>query len=323
MVTSLENLVLADSDCEDGLIAGAALFCLYARARVGDIAKCSEEPSLDIAQDGSLGFIQSRLLDHKTARPGEKRSLPVVAPVFGVTGRNWATHWMRGRCAARLDAHISGTLLQAPAMDGTWAAAPMTTVEFGIALREVLKKAGFSADELGNIGAHSLKSTALSWLARAGIDRDTRRVLGYHIRKDERSMEAYSRDSLAGPLRTLSSVIANIACGRCAPDSTRSGQFVGAASNPEAKTCTPASSTCSSRSSSPATSLASSEPGTVADAPEGPELDSDKSLRHEFGNEVRAHRGSHRRSPLWKPLPLKHSFLEDLPDKCRTCAKCF
>ena len=225
MVKTLEELVLKDPSSESGLLAGAALFCTYGRARVGDIARGNAEPELDLAPDGITGFVQSGLLDHKTARPGDRKSLPIVAPVMGVSQKPWGVAWISGRRAASLDARC-GTLLPAPLTGGEWSSAPMTTFEFGLAVRTLLGERGFSPEDLKDIGAHSLKCTTLSWLAKAGVNRDVRRLLGYHIRKDEKSMEAYSRDSVAGPLRELCSVIAKIQQETFLPDSTRSGRFV-------------------------------------------------------------------------------------------------
>jgi hypothetical protein len=157
-------------------------------------------------------------------------------------------------------------LLPAPAAGGGWTSVPMKTVEFGVALRTLFLNGGFTAEALDAIGAHSLKTTTLSWMAKAGVDRDSRRALGYHVRADERSMEAYSRDSLAGPLRLLAKVIGDIQAKRFAPDATRSGFFEPAA--PRTPPAGPPSSTCSSRSSS-APSVADSDndvPGGNGDA---------------------------------------------------------
>ena len=242
MVAHLERVATDITDPFLAVVAGNALMCLFGRARVGDAAKCAAEPVLDLAADGAAGFVQTTFMDHKTARPGVKRALPVVAPAFGVTGINWAAPWIQQRRIQGLDAATAKTLLQAPADTGGWTNVPMTTLEFGACLREILHRGGFSAAELGNIGAHSLKSTTLAWLARAGVDRDVRRVLGYHIRPDERAMEAYSRDSMAGPLRTLVATISAVATGRFRPDETRSGYFKESADEG------PRSSTCFSRS---------------------------------------------------------------------------
>ena len=115
-------------------------------------------------------------------------------------------------------------------------------MEFGSAFRNLLLRHGHSASSLVNVGSHSLKVTTLSWLAKRGIDREVRRSLGYHIRKDELTMEAYSRDSLAGPLRTLSATIAEIRAGKFLPDVARSGQIRDDADSSSSSSAAPRSS---------------------------------------------------------------------------------
>ena len=138
----------------------------------------------------------------------------------------------------------------------------MLTVEFGILLRGMLSDGGFSADLLRNIGSHSLKVTTLSWLAKAGLPREIRRTLGYHIRPGDRVMDAYSRDVLAGPLRELTRVLNEISGKRFDPDSTRSGYFaVGSASR---------TSSTSSASSSASTRVTLAEPSVVGAMPQQP-----------------------------------------------------
>ena len=320
MVKHLECFVIDSVDPFFKVFAGSALFCLYGRARVGDLARSASEPFLDIADGLTGGFVQGALLDHKTARPGSKRALPVAAPILGVSGKDWASPWVQARRSQSLDASAAGTLLQAPAADGGWARVPMSTLEFGAALRDILSQGGFSTEELGNVGAHSLKSTTLSWLAKAGIDRDTRRVLGYHIKADERSMEAYSRDSMAGPLRTLAAVIADIAAGRFRPDVTRSGQVVARPASAVA------SSTSCSRQASPS-SLGSSSVDERAHL-----VATDEEIVCDDGEEklVRNDRTKHfhmlvgtNKLACGRPAPVSMSYHDELPFGALMCTRCF
>ena len=193
----------------------------------------------------------------------------------------------------------------------------MKTVEFGVAVRSLLLKGGFAGGALDAIGAHSLKTTTLSWMAKAGVDRDSRRSLGYHVRSDERSMEAYSRDSLAGPLRLLAKVVEDIRLKKFDPDATRSGAFAPAA--PCAPPSAPPSSTCSSRSSS-ASSLADSGDGNpVQEEPSPVALNrivrNDKTMYCHVCTDGRLERG--------KDLPLRRTFFDEPPAGARLCAKCF
>ena len=178
MVAFLENLATTTEDDEQGIFAGAALFCVYARARVGDLRRSEVDPILDSTAGMDTGFIQGAFYEHKTAAAGSKISVPIVAPVPGIVGTNWASSWLERRQRQRLRAATSGTLLPAPAAGGGWTVVPMKTVEFGVALRGLLLGGGFTSEDLKDVGAHSLKATTLSWMAKAGVDKDTRRALG-------------------------------------------------------------------------------------------------------------------------------------------------
>ena len=90
-------------------------------------------------------------------------------------------------------------------------------------LRELSTKLGFP--DLGNIGSHSCKATLLSWCAKAGIDKDTRRTLGYHAQPGDRSVDAYARDTQAAPRRQLSKVLDLVRAKDFLPDVTRSGRW--------------------------------------------------------------------------------------------------
>ena len=239
MVAYLENLAIDAVDDFEGVFAGAASFAVLARLRAGDLVRCHREPVIDEGPEG-MGFIDTVFWEHKTAKPGARAALPVVAPLLGVTGRACARAWLKRRRAAGLDADADGTLIPAPALGGGWAGAPMITEEFGRALTAILKKGGFGETALARIGAHSCKCTALSWAAKAAVPRDDRRALGYHAKQGDRTMESYSRDSMAGPLRELMTVLSKIRGKRFMPDLTRSGYLAG----PE-----PSSPTCSTRSS--------------------------------------------------------------------------
>ena len=112
MVSALERVVASGDEDYATIVAGSALFILYSRARVGDVARSQCEPTLDVAQDRSIGFCQEALLQHKTAKPGSKQSLPLVAPIFGITGAEWASPWLEARTWQRLHAHGCTRVLQ-------------------------------------------------------------------------------------------------------------------------------------------------------------------------------------------------------------------
>lgn len=93
-------------------------------------------------------------------------------------------------------------------------------------LCEMLSRYGVLKESLTNVGAHSLKATALSWLAKAGVEERVRRILGYHIKPKDSSVVLYSRDALAGSLAKLVEVIGYIRVGRFRPDASRSGRWI-------------------------------------------------------------------------------------------------
>merc|ERR1712129_251285 len=91
---------------------------------------------------------------------------------------------------------------------------------------------GSTQEQLENIGAHSMKGTVLSWSAKANLPRHSRRLLGYHIAKGDKTMEIYSRDSMAGPLRDLDGLLVKIRSGSFMPDATHSGMMPTASALP-------------------------------------------------------------------------------------------
>lgn len=315
MAKVLEEVVTSDSSEFDIIISGAALFTMYGRARVGDMRRSRVEPFLDLSADRSEGFIQGALMDHKTARPGTRQSLPLVAPAIGISGANWAEAWLKAREHQGLRAQC-GTLLPAPSATGGWTTVPYHTVEFGSALRSVLLSRGFKVEELSNIGSHSLKTTTLSWLAKRGVDKTTRKALGYHICSGDRSMDAYSRDALAGPLRTLQLLFTEIRSEKFKPDSTRSGRLTANA--------VPSSSTASEAE---ALSSSSADPEANADAKqvtddEDVDITHDRIIKNASSGVIHI-MNANDYLLCGRDLPVKYAVLKDLPVNGKLCTKCF
>ena len=219
----------------DAILAGDDLFAMYGRARVGDVRRCAHEPKLDLAllADEHVGYVETRFFEHKTARPGSRKSLPIAAPAYGLLGTCWAEQWLSARRAAGLSADEDGTLLQALGEDEKWLQVSYTTTEFATVLRSLLARGGVEQAALAGVGSHSLKATLLAWCAKYGLPRESRRVLGYHAVPGDRAMGSYARDALAGPLREFDVVLQAVRAGRFDPDATRSGAFTAApASDP-------------------------------------------------------------------------------------------
>ena len=312
MVIALEKLVLRDDGAGsfEALVAGAALFALYSRARVGDLAKCTVEPTLDVNEDNSFGYVETSFLNHKTARPGVRRALPITGNAFGIMNRPWADSWLRARAAVGLCAVIQSTVLPAAASVG-WHPVPLLTPEFAAQLRSVLLGLSFTYDQLANIGAHSLKVTCLSWAARFGVDREQRRLLGYHLKAGDKSLECYSRDSMASPLRDLDSVLGAIRDGKFDPDSTRSGLLAGTTALPA-----PSASTCSSARSS-SSSAGSDEPDDLNADLEGTVVIMNVATKYyHIASGTETLRCN-------KPWPVMFERLSSVPSGGRLCSRCF
>ena len=226
MVKALEDLLAreAAAGTVDAVLAASTLFAVYSRSRVGDLRRCSKEPSLEIDGARTLGFLETHLEEHKTARPGSRRALPVAAPVFGLTEHCWGEDFVVARRTAGVTAGDGSSLV--PALVGDdFGGVPYKTTEFSTAFRALLVKLGFR-DQIEHVGAHSLKTTLLSWAAKFGVDRDHRRLLGYHAAPGgDGTVDIYARDVMAVPLRALSAMLSEIRAGAFDPDSTRSGTF--------------------------------------------------------------------------------------------------
>ena len=312
MVIALEQLVLRDDGAGrfEALVAGAALFALYSRARIGDLSKCAIEPTLDVNEEKTVGYVETRFLNHKTARPGVRRALPITGNAFGLMNLPWADAWLRARAAVGLCAETQSTVLPAAASVG-WHSVPLLTPEFAAQLRSVLLSLSFTYDQLANIGAHSLKVTCLAWAARYGMDRDQRRLLGYHLKAGDKSLECYSRDSMASPLRDLDSVLAEIRSGNFVPDVTRSGLFSGTTARPASS-----ASTCSSpRSSSP--SADSDSPEDTCEDLDGTVIILNLATKyHHITAGVETLRCN-------RPWPVTYERLSSVPPGGHLCSGCF
>ena len=180
--------------------------------------------------------------------------MPISAPTLGLSDAPWGPAWVAVRSAAKLSADVQGTLLPARGLRG-WLDVDFTSTEFAASFRSLLLRHGFSYDELALIGAHSCKVTTLSWLAKWGASKECRKMLGYHALREDRTMDAYSRDSMAGPLRTLEKCIEAVRLLQFRPDETRSGAFIRPSAqpppqeSPQKATSSSSSSSCSSESS--------------------------------------------------------------------------
>ena len=259
-------------------------------------------------------YLETRLEEHKTARPGSRRALPVAAPVYGLTQHCWGEDFVVARRSAGLTAEDGSSLVPA-IVDGSFGTVPYKTAEFTAAFRSLLVKLGFG-NRLEAIGAHSLKATMLSWAAKFGLERDNRRLLGYHAAPGgDATVDVYARDVMATPLRALNEMLAQIRDGRFDPDATRSGAFVPppAAVGEHVPAVEDAVSMSSAESS--ASPTASDDEEVTADVECTVVLNTATGYAHiaEDANVLRC----------GKPWPMRRTLLRDAPAGSRLCRRCF
>ena len=147
------------------------------------------------------GFFEGKVSRSKTAYTTERKTMnsPMVGPRRGVSGRDWVGAGLELRKRLPIPMSEGNPLLPAPTRAG-WQQVPLGAGQAGAWLRSILKMLGESNQSVSNIGTHSCKTTALSWLAKAGIPLESRRILGMHTTPGEQTPLVYSRDALSGPL---------------------------------------------------------------------------------------------------------------------------
>lgn len=222
-VVALEKWIIqhGDDDFFIGNVVGGCLLALHSRSRWGDLVAIPEEP----ASEG--GWFEARSSYHKTYNRPERRHrwLPIAGLSHGVSGLAWFDAWLKLRARSGLQAAPSMPLVPHRDRTGRWLHAKVTSSEATTILRRVLQFLGSDEAAVSNKGTHSLKATLLSWCAKAGVDLQSRRLLGNHISKQDVSVLCYSRDSLSAPMRLMQEVVIMVRQGKFHPDASRSGLF--------------------------------------------------------------------------------------------------
>ena len=134
-VMELEKAVAEDEGRGelDAVVAGAAVFAVCSRVRVGDLRRCIEEPELDLTE--GVGFLETHFTEHKSARASTKRALPIACSVNGLTSMLWGRLWLQARAACGLRGDLQQTVLPALGRSGQWLATAFTTPEFSAAFK--------------------------------------------------------------------------------------------------------------------------------------------------------------------------------------------
>ena len=220
-VRTLEAVVTGDNVEADKVFAGHCLMCIYGRLRFGDSQGVESEPTID------GDYLEAGTSMHKTDSMfgRARRMLPVAAPAVGVSRGCWAASFLQARKEAGLRAGPGRPFMPAPINGGGWSRGKLKTSEASTWLCEMLQKYNVVDQDLTNVGAHSMKATSLSWMAKAAMPEKARRMLGYHVKPKDKSLVIYSRDALAGPLEMLNDLVVKIALGEFMPDQSRSGRW--------------------------------------------------------------------------------------------------
>eukprot|EP00435_Cladocopium_sp_Y103_P057781 s503_g20.t1 len=234
-VVALERIVLDESRTDvDRIGAGFFLVLVYGRLRFSDAQHVSNL-ILDMPNPRQ-GFLEGTAGRTKTSVSLERkcRFLPIAIPTISLLDDPWIPAWMALREKhfgdARADERFP--LLPNPAVGNTWAKMPLSVGAGSQWLRALLREVPHNSPT--PLGTHSCKATLLSWAAKWSMPHGPRRILGYHSEGRDRSMLTYSRDGMAGPLRLLCKMLAEVKQGSFIPDSTRSGRFPEEYRNPDA-----------------------------------------------------------------------------------------
>ena len=137
---------------------------------------------------------------HKAAKSAEKKSGLKVAGVFD--------------CAIQPAPDLN--------REGAWLCRPLTCSETKMVIRCLLQ-----IDDR-DVTFHSLKTTCLSWTAKAELPREQRRLLGGHSSSLQDSDSIYARDLAVAPVKALQRVLTLIRDGEFEPDQPRADFFKGA-----------------------------------------------------------------------------------------------
>ena len=191
----------------DRYAAGCILFGTYSRSRVGDLA-CIEQYIIDVhrTDQGHVGYIDLRTSSHKTRATSNALglNLALVAPVRGLGPLEWGMQFIEVAKKAGLPLdkrNLKEPLLPAPSLEGGWSDRPISSKEVKLWLHAMLSElTDFCGD---NLTEHCIKASTLSMLSRYGASEGVRMVLGHHSMRNKSSLEAYSRDIQAYPLRVL------------------------------------------------------------------------------------------------------------------------
>ena len=223
-VQLLHSNLTNGSELWDRMFSGAALFCLYARARWGDLMR-AEKVLIDRDNSGVACYLEARVGSHKTMQSQQHRHqfLPMVATAKGLVESNWIEQWLEVRNCLSLDFSRDG-VMPAPQPDGQPGSRPLDSQEAAGWLRLILFGDALPV-EGRKVASHSLKTTTLSYAAKRGLDINLRLQLRYHTQPFRMGL-TYSRDGAAASISALEQLLCEVRLGLFLPDETRSGRVM-------------------------------------------------------------------------------------------------
>ena len=227
-VMRLEQACAAAGCDQDTCTLGGMLVLLYGCARASDGAR-AVSIAVDIAEDKEAefaGYVELSVASSKTAVSvdSKRRLLPVLAPLYSLSGLDWVTPWLDARARLGLDneGELVWPFIPKFGPSGDPVEAPALSAELGKILRMVL---GIVSSPPNSMRSHSLKATPLSWAAKHGLALPTRRTLGHHCDPSAKSADLYARDPMGAPVGELVKVLHDIKRQHFLPDRPRTGRF--------------------------------------------------------------------------------------------------
>ena len=226
---TLEEVVLGRKgrSIADRHAAGCFLFMVYARARFSDMLNVGKLDFDPAESCSGRGYIEAQVARSKTSFSMDRkvRLLPMTATMVGVLSEAWGAAWKDVLAKTGIPIGHGKPLLPGRTPDG-WHTLPLTAEAATSWLRNLIQSGDhYDESRFQYIGAHSCKSTCLSWLAKWGSSPDVRRLMGYHVADKMSTMLIYGKDNTSAGLREIDAILDAIKAGDFAPDARRADMF--------------------------------------------------------------------------------------------------
>ena len=212
-----------DRNLIDKVMVGHLLHLLYVRARWSDLFAV-RNGMVDVQHT----YFELETQVHKSAKGADSKSklLPLVCPCVGVDGRDWVSKYLALREEAGLEMPGNQDVCMLPAPSGSdvdpWTSRPLSSEEGACFLRKVLDAPKTPERRLSS---HSMKSTAIRWTSKYGLNFEARALLARHSSSVSNPTALYSRDLISPVMRSFVLLLSHIHDGQFAPDATRSGML--------------------------------------------------------------------------------------------------